>query len=193
MGRSKNKYLSQVIIQNIPTRKEKTDSIMLLKTFILFAAGITAFRVPEGAIDGVYSAYYSSTGEEVHTPLNSTNVEYVSAGPLVSKRDNSGPNKVTCGDYRLDYTGTNDAASNLEAQCGDGAFVGKGLSFYGIFNGVVAFYCNSRGSANNCYSSEAADAFSRITSACGSFAAGYDYVTDRSDTYGYQRSSDSWC
>lgn len=139
-------------------------------------------------------------GGEVHALLNSTLIDgpYVPTGTNLpvpnNKRDNTGPNLVTCGGYSLSSNSDTDKANaNLQAQCGNGAFVGKGLTFYATFGNVVAFYCNYAGASNNCYASEFSAANIAITNSCLAYRAGYDHIPDRGDTYGYQRSSDECC
>ena len=60
---------------------------MQLPLLVLLATGAIGYLVPSGSVDGVYSVYISSTGEEVHTLLNATTATWPSSSSSLSTRN----------------------------------------------------------------------------------------------------------
>lgn len=170
---------------------------MLFSTFLLLATGAAAWTIPVGQPNGVYSVTTDSSGLAEHTLIrliadtNATTKLTTRSAKFYPKRQNPGSNDITCAGYALSNSDNGNAAGELEAQCGNGAFVDSGRDFYSIVGNSVVYYCNFSGGTNNCYASEALDAFSRITSQCGLNNAGWDYVPARNDRYGYESVSGS--
>ena len=100
-------------------------------------------------------------------------------------------NYIGSGGYALANSSNGQAAGELEAQCGNGAFVGRGLKFYSVVGHRVGYYCDFASGSNQCYASEAVDAFSRAE--CGLNTAGMDTVPERSDSYGYEERGSKFC
>lgn len=172
---------------------------MFFNTILLLVTGAAAWTVPVGQLNGVYSVYTNGAGVSEHTLIklitetNITTKLTTRSAKFYPKRQNPGENDITCEDYALSGSDNGNAASELEAQCGNGAFVGEGKDFYSIVGGSVVYFCNYAGGSNQCFASEAVDAFSRITSQCGLNTAGYDTVPDRDDEYGYQHTGAGFC
>lgn len=172
---------------------------MLFSAILLLATGAAAWTVPAGQPNGVYSVYTNDAGVSEHTLIklitetNTATRLTTRSAKFYPKRDNTGTNSITCSGYSLSNSDTGNAASELEAQCGNGAFVGGNRDFYSVVGGTVVYYCNFVGSTNQCFSSEALDSFSRITSECGLNNAGFDTIPDRGDSYGYEGTGAKFC
>lgn len=176
---------------------------MLFSTFLLLATGAAAWTVPAGQPNGVYSVSTDSSGVSVHTliklitDINAPTKPTTRSAKFYPKRQlNTGSNDIGCGGYALSNSDNAAAAGALENQCGNGAFVTSnenGRDVYSIVGGSVVYYCNYSGTTNNCYASEAVDAFARITSQCGENNAGWDQVPARNDQYGYEGTKNKFC
>ncbi|KAK0112705.1 hypothetical protein ONS95_014441 [Cadophora gregata] len=178
---------------------------MRFTSLIFLIPGITAYMVPENAVDGMYTVFTAANGSEIHTllpdgllaerdaPISSDLVFPSSAKFRLKRQNNPGPNQITCGTTVLDVTSTNNANNNIDTQCGAGATVGKGKTFYAKFGSTVSFYCNYANGANVCYASERQLAANLINGNCGGFVAGYDHVVNRADTYGWQNMNICFC
>ncbi|KAF4617072.1 hypothetical protein G7Y89_g15075 [Cudoniella acicularis] len=173
-----------------------------ISVFILaLAATSQGFTIPDNQPNGVYKVSVDANGVETHTLLRGLieNYTYVSTEPnkplptlhatsaKFRRQDLTGQNNIACGGYSLVTSDVVSAVGNLEAQCGNGAFVGGGKNFYSITGGTVAYFCNFSGGTNNCYASEMVEAAERITNDCGSSNGGWDIVPDRQCQYGYER------
>ena len=179
---------------------------MLLKLILLFAIGATAqsaWRIPDNQANGVYGVSTDENGAahavehkfiaSLTEPPANIPRELVASAKFYPKRDNIGVNSVTCRTYSLNPTDTDMAVANLRQQCGNGGFVKKNWDYYAIKGSVVAWYCNSNSWDNQCFDSEAADAFARITAQCGQYTAGWDFVPSRAGGYGYEAQGTNFC
>lgn len=113
-------------------------------------------------------------------------------------------NSIGCGGYYLDVANTNAANGALDAQCGNGAYVGGGLDFYSIAGCTVAYFCNQSEvlcdvfwcwAPTYCYAFERQDAANAINAKCGGFGAGWDNFVwnggyDRAGQYGWENICD---
>lgn len=103
---------------------------------MLLAAPIMAFTIPEGQANGVYQVSYVD-GQEIHTFVRENDLSNTTASALTkpansakfrhAKRDG-----YACGGDLLDQGNTDAANANIDAQCGDGNWIGAGLDFYSI-------------------------------------------------------------
>ena len=175
---------------------------MLLNTLLLLVTGAAAWTVPADQPDGVYSVQADEFGGFKHTLIRHTaTATATNATPNLTtrsakfhpKRDNTGSNNIDCGGYALSPSDLANAQRELENQCGNGAFVQGGLDFYSITGDSVVYYCNFSDDINNCFASEASDAFARIVSDCGPNNAGWDTIPARSDSYGYESVGANFC
>ena len=175
---------------------------MLLNSMLLFVVGAAAhsgWTVPKGQPDGIYSVTVDAAGISTHEFVKDLDKTLVArtlgnSAKFNAKRDNTGSNNIGCCGYALDPRDTDWVYNNICDQCGNGAYVNAGRDFYGISNNVVGYYCNYLSTTNQCFASEVADALrNRVTSQCGSYNAGYDYVPDRMDQYGYEARDAAFC
>ena len=176
---------------------------MLFGSLLLLATGVAAaWTIPSNQPNGVYSVSTDPAGISTHTLLHAINGSTTNTKPTLTPRSakfhpkrqgNVGSNSIYCLTYALPNSDNGNAAAELENQCGNGAFVGGRRDFYSIVGGSVVYYCNFSYDTNQCFASEAADAFSRITSECGLNIAGYDTIGARSDSYGYDQPTAKFC
>ena len=174
---------------------------MLISALLLLVTGAAAWTVPEGQPNGVYSVFTDNSGVSIHTLIrlitdtNATTELTTRSAKFYPKRQglNPGSNEIGCGGYALSNSDNAAASGALEAQCGNGAFVRAGYDFYSIAGGSVIYFCNYSGQTNQCFRSEAVDAFQRITAECGEGVAGWDQVPARNDQYGYERTGSKFC
>ncbi|KAK1657448.1 hypothetical protein BDP55DRAFT_773959 [Colletotrichum godetiae] len=170
---------------------------MQLSLYIIatLAAASAAFRVPEGATDGVYAAYYDESGNEVHVkdPNPIIVAVLVSAAPearAVKKpgvsraRRASAPSElfaraatVWCGcGFHLNNIDCDGAVQQIKDGingAGGQSDVGPGLAWYAIRGNVVVFLCNRYGPGRGRVTvSSFAAGLSTITSACGYYVTG---------------------
>ncbi|KAJ0302623.1 hypothetical protein COL516b_007162 [Colletotrichum fioriniae] len=143
------------------------------------AATSAAFRIPEGATDGTYLAYYDESGNEVHVkdpnPITvaglastDTQARAVKRPGLSRARRSPAPSELFeraatvwcgCGNYlnSIDCDRVVQQIKNEINAAGGQSDVGAGLAWYKISGNVVAFLCGR---------------LSTITSACGYYVAG---------------------
>ncbi|KAF2159403.1 hypothetical protein M409DRAFT_30153 [Zasmidium cellare ATCC 36951] len=156
----------------------------------------SAFHIPEGTPDGVYSVRTYPNGTEVHTRLS---------GPAPVTRRNAHQKRITIdstacypseGTEELDNASTDAANAALQAQCGDGAEIDGYDDIYSISACVVAYACNFSAPDEApyapypvfCYRSDSIAANQAITQACGAYKPGsvLDGPNDYLISYGYE-------
>lgn len=107
-----------------------------LVQLMLLAAPILAFTIPEGQAEGVYQVSYDAEGKETHTFVRANDLANTTelSPPTVNsakfrhaKRDG-----YACGGDALDHGNTDAANANIDAQCGNGNWIGTNLDFYSI-------------------------------------------------------------
>ena len=171
---------------------------MHLSAILFLATTAAAWTVPANQPNGLYSVWTNNFNEPTHTPIALTTMPNSFTKPTTlrakfPKRQNIGSNNIGCGDYSLSSTDNAAAIRALKEQCGKGAFVGEGRDFYSIVGDSVVYFCNFSDETNQCFASEAEDAFGRISSQCGVDNAGWDIVRARNDQYGYERVGSDFC
>lgn len=180
----------------------------LLTSVLLFSVGALAhsgWTIPEDHPSGVYNVAVDTSGNSKHVLVRDlsastklalsnalTNAAGLSKGDL-SKRENTGTNRVQCYDYQLNATDANAAVENLKLQCAEGSFVGEKLDLYATFGDVVAYVCNFSDGSNVCYAEEVKDALKKVSDVCWYFIAGYDDVPVRGLRYGYEKKDAKFC
>ncbi len=169
---------------------------------LVAAHSTSAFKVPEGAVDGNYIAYINPEGVEVHQAVDSFHsVPHVSAQSVAARsypppsersleaRVPNGQTFCGCGIHLQGGT-CDDAVGDLEHQLGNGASVQGGLSYYAIRGDVVAFVCNPGPYDARVSGGDASQSLGRVTGACGYYIAGtYDYGIK----IGYMHTGQNWC
>ncbi|KAH9208141.1 hypothetical protein DL95DRAFT_415032 [Leptodontidium sp. 2 PMI_412] len=165
---------------------------MRFSPVLLIAASAVAFTVPKGQPNGVYQVFTEANGTETHTflhPLPNSNEKRSDTLGNPHVRRQLPPVSVGCGGYQMNPTDTNNANNALDAQCGAGANVGKGLDFYSISGCVVSYFCNLGGSGTDCFASERQQAATQyINPVCGGFWAGWVNfnIPSRDGQYGWE-------
>lgn len=187
-------HLHSLHCVNPPSSPTRSITIFS-RIFTIAAIGFTTsgFLIPEDQEDGTYAVEYIN-GRSVHTkianatvyaPLPEPYTPEPRAGRLVRREG------VSCGGARnLDHGNTDAANADIDRQCGDGAYVGGGLTFYAIRGDVVAFYCNFRtGSSDggSCTASLRQEYSRDITNACGWYNSGWYTYFNNFYSYGYDR------
>ncbi|KAH8698705.1 hypothetical protein BGW36DRAFT_426397 [Talaromyces proteolyticus] len=175
---------------------------MHFSNIILFAAAATAWTVPEGTTNGVYSVSVNHLGEEVHEKIaelkHPDDIKTPVRSAKFRRQGLSGANHISCFNDNLDPQDTDAANKNIDDQCGAGGDLASGKTqngrdFYGVSGDVVAYVCNLSASPGTCYSSERVDSSSKITDQCGKYQSGEDVVPDRQLTYGYRTKDAKFC
>lgn len=170
----------------------------------------SAFHIPEGTPNGVYSVYTYANGTEEHVRIGDavTAPAAQRRSSRVQKRDNflSGPQCYPSEDNgfpSLDPTNTDNANAALQNQCGGSATIGCGLDFYSIYGCTVAYACNFSESscpvegsctscASYCSSGTSQQANGYITngyegsSGCGEYQPGAIQDEESNVAYGYE-------
>lgn len=175
-----------------------------LTPVILFSIGALAdygWSIPRNHPGGVNRAAVNDYGISKHVRLRDLSASTESAlGKAVtsaaglSKRENTGINKITCREYQLDAADANAAVDNLELQCGSGSFVKKDANFYSVSGNVVAYACNLAKGPNVCYGKDVKDALvNKLSDICGDYVAGSDHINVRGIEYGYDTKDAKFC
>ncbi|OBT87948.1 hypothetical protein VE02_04532 [Pseudogymnoascus sp. 03VT05] len=186
-------------------------------TLSLLANCASAFTVPKGQPDGVYSVTYNPNGTETHTFLRPpVTVDATTTGSdvpgLLSLRSSvkarqvpNVQNVVGCGGYRLDTGTTNAANAGLDA-CTGGVLVGADKDFYSISGCTVAYFCNfsyhtyedgsliiTNPTDTRCYKSDRQKSATIINGQCGGFYAGWNRITSSDGSYDGQYGWEELC
>ena len=153
------------------------------------AATASAWTVPAGQHDGVYSVSTATDGSTTHTLIS--NDKKLAARSIsrhrMSKRDFKG---IDCGVNVLEASDITGAMNKLAAQCGKDAAVGGDLDFYSIYGGTVAFFCNLSGDAALCSANAANSDFGSIQSLCHDHGG---WFTHPNYVYGYEATGSNFC
>ena len=165
------------------------------------SAGHAGFTLPANLSSGLYTAYFDSTGKEIHE-LISTDLPTGSPVELsLEKRQQYADNVVLeftlcgCG-FNVDVADCNGAVAGLENWAGNGRYMAINIVEYVIYGSVVAFVCSNNGEDGPSYVSAQSLAYdaSVITSNCGSYVAGTlidrfpgTYWVYAEDTSGYMQ------
>lgn len=172
----------------------------VLTPALLFSVGALAhsgWTIPEDQPSGVYQVAVDASGNSKHVLVRdldaSTNSALSNAADL-SKRENTGINKVQCFDYLLNATDANAAVEGLESQCNGGGFMKKDANYYVKVGDIVAYACNYSDGPNVCYGDEVKDGLARkVSVVCGNFIAGYNHVRVRGLRFGYEKKDAKFC
>ncbi|KAK1714231.1 hypothetical protein BDP67DRAFT_577380 [Colletotrichum lupini] len=158
------------------------------------AAASAAFRIPEGATDGTYLAYYDESGNEVHVkdpnPITvaglasaDTQARAVKRPGLSRVRRSPAPSELFeraatvwcgCGNFlnNIDCDRAVQQIKNDINAAGGQSDVGPGLAWYKISGNVVVFLCGRGPGSGRITEASFAAGLSTITSACGYYVAG---------------------
>ncbi|KAK4495863.1 hypothetical protein PRZ48_013131 [Zasmidium cellare] len=158
----------------------------------------SAFHIPEGTPDGVYSVHTYHNGTEIHTRLTTPGAG-ASARQLRKRQGSYFQGAPQCygGDEggELDHGNTDTANANLQYQCGGGAEIDPGDDFYSIAGNTVAYACNFGGTDDYtfCFSSTSVQANQIITNGngdgnpgCGEYQPGSIEDVNYLVAYGYE-------
>lgn len=177
----------------------------LLTTVILFSAvgalAKTGWAIPRYHPGGVYRVAVNQYGVAKHIRLRdlsgsteSALGNAVTSAADLSKRENTGINKVKCYEYQLNAADTNAAVDNLQLQAGSGGFVKEDADYYAVSGDVVAYACNFSKGPNVFYGEDIRDALeNKVSDICGDYVAGFDHVEVRSLRYGYEKKDSEFC
>ncbi|KAF2186593.1 hypothetical protein K469DRAFT_141868 [Zopfia rhizophila CBS 207.26] len=167
--------------------------MLFTRIFTLAVIGFTApgFLIPEGQEEGTYAVEYIN-GRSVHTKIANATV-YAPVPEPYALEPRTGRlvrrEGVSCGGAKnLDHGNTDAVNADIDRQCGNGAQVGSGLTYYAIRGDVVAFFCNFRsGFASTCTARERQQYSGQITNACGWYNSGWYTYFNNYWSYGYDR------
>ncbi|KAF2161054.1 hypothetical protein M409DRAFT_59336 [Zasmidium cellare ATCC 36951] len=171
--------------------------------FVLATAGLSlsltsAFHIPEGIQDGVYSVHVYPNGTEEHNRL--PNPSPLGSALQLRKRQGEFYGGPQCygGDEggELNHGDTDAANAALQNQCGYGANINYGDDFYSIYGCTVAYACNFYDNSNapaganddytTCFADCSVHANQIITSGCGEYQPGSIQDNLYEVAYGYE-------
>ena len=154
--------------------------------FIVALSGVaTAFNIPEGLGDGVYTMYKNRHGKEVFEfvgPANTT------ARDIAQRQLSSLPSdaSVGCAPGVITEFDRAGAISGLLGICDGSTQIGSGQHLTSVSGAAVAYMCNYGSSGiNACHSNEATPAFAAVGTGCPNQQTGkLDKTFDMITTYG---------
>lgn len=173
-------------------------SIALLGAVASQAA--TAFKIPDGAADGVYAASYSDgDGSEVYEYLQDLGGISSRTSPMISRYEHLVPSTLTkrdrawcgCG-IGMDHYDCDAATHCLESFLGSGHIIDPFKALACKYGSVVAFMCEHQDEIRRLTSGDATYSFQVVTQKCGLYIAGTAQLAGGL-TGGYMRNSDDYC
>lgn len=166
----------------------------------LASQAVTAFKVPEGAADGVYAASFAQEdGSEVYEYLQDLAGVPSRTTPLISRYEHLVPSTKTkrtstwcgCG-IGMDHGDCDSATHCLENFLGSSHVIEPYTSLFCKAGSVVAFMCEHDDEIHNPDNGDAYYSFQAVTQNCGWYIAGTAKL-DGGLTAGYMRVSDDFC
>lgn len=168
-------------------------SIALLAAIASHA--VTAFKVPEGTADGVYTAHYDANGNEVLERIGdiAEGANPIGARSLLPPSGLEKRNRAWCGcGIRMTGGDCDNATHGVENILGGGHVVYPIGSIFAKSGSVVAFLCNHSRAELYANAGDARGAWSQTTDHCGFYIAG-TWQIDGDLTGGYMTSDQDFC
>ncbi|KAL9096370.1 MAG: hypothetical protein Q9165_001367 [Trypethelium subeluteriae] len=188
---------------------------MLSKIAIAFCALLafgSAFDIPEGQPDGLYSYHEDENGVGIHAPIEGQPTGSVTppSAKFRTKRDalpNSLLTDIECDGGFVNPTDYANSVNGLVGLCNPSTTVKAGHNIYYKSGGAVAYMCNYGGD-NSCVKAELDYAFQLLgrgpfvnefnlirgeSSGCPNYQSGHVYVGDYGKTYGYMTATTGLC